>query len=130
MIDEKIQSIILAAEAKSLATYSNEQGINVVPVSTVTIRNGNIILMNYFMGKTFANLNQNPKAALACWKGFEGIQIKAEVQYQNSGDLFDEMKSWINEILPDRALYGILILSPIEIFDISASSEKAGTKIY
>lgn len=130
MIDEKIKAIILEAEAKALATYSDEQGINVVPVSTVTLRNDKIILMNYFMGKTFANLNKNPHVALTCWKKLEGLQIKAHVEYQDSGALFDEIKTWIAEILPSRTLKGILVLSPKEIFDISATAEKPGTQLY
>lgn len=130
MIDQKLADFITTAESKALATFSTVHGLNVVPVSTITIRDGNIILMNYFMGKTLENLNSNNSVALACWKGLEGIQIKATVTYQEQGNLFNEMKLWIAEILPTRILKGILILAPTEVFDTSASAEKAGTKIY
>jgi len=130
MIEHKITDFIMNAEAKALATFSPEYGLNVVPVSTITVKDEKIILMNYFMGKTLHNIKDNPTVSLACWKGLEGIQIKANVEYQNGGTLFEEMKQWIAETLPSRVLKGILILTPTEIFDTSASAEKAGTKIY
>lgn len=130
ILNERIEAIIRSSESKALASYSDKHGLNVVAVSTLTIRNGKIILMNYFMGKTYRNFSINENVALACWKGLEGIQIKATVEYNDEGSLFEEMKQWISEILPSRVLHGILILTPQEIFDISANAEHAGKKLY
>lgn len=124
---KEIQDLILNADGKALGTYGPE-GLNVVPVSSVKIREDKIILVNYFFGKTLENIKENKEVSLSAWKGLEGFQIKAEAEYQEEGDLFQEITAWIKDTLPDRIVKGVLILSPKEIFDVSAGSN-AGTKI-
>jgi hypothetical protein len=42
------EALVLQAEGKALATYGKELGINVVPVSSVKVVDGEIVLVNYF----------------------------------------------------------------------------------
>ena len=89
IISETIKDVIMHAEGKALATYGGGE-INVAPVSTIKIlEDGKILLINYFMNKTLANILENPKVSLACWRDLEGYQIKGEVEYQESGELFE-----------------------------------------
>ena len=127
-LENTIIEMVLNAEAKALATCDSDE-LNVVPVSTVKIIDDKIILVNYFMGKTLKNIQNNSKVALACWSGLSGCQIKASAEHQTEGKLFDDIKSWVAEILPSRIVKGIIILNPDEVYDISASSERAGNKI-
>lgn len=127
-LTQNITTMILNAESKALAT-NNSDTLNVVPVSTVKVIDDQIILVNYFLGKTLKNIQQNPHVSLACWSGFEGYQIKGHVEHVVSGELFDTMVSWVKEILPHRVVKGILILTPEEIFDISADRDRAGMKL-
>ncbi len=119
---------IISAESKALAT-SCSMGINVVPVSTIKYLDEKIILVNYFMGKTLNNIKENPEVALVCWKGLEGIQIKGVTEYVEKGDLYTSIKEWVKQILPDRVVKGILVLTPHELYDISVTSSQPGQKL-
>lgn len=127
-LSQTITDMVMYADAKALATY-HENNLNVVPVSTVKIINDTIVLVNYFMGKTLENIQNNNNVSLACWKGLNGCQIKATVDYQTEGQIFNEITAWVGEILPDRVVKGILVLTPQQIFDASATSEHPGKQI-
>ncbi len=100
-----------------------------VPVSTIKNLDEKIILVNYFMGKTLNNIKENPEVALVCWKGLEGIQIKGVTEYVEKGDLYTSIKEWVKQILPDRVVKGILVLTPHELYDISVTSSQPGQKL-
>lgn len=127
-LETTIIEMLLEAESKALATGNNET-LNVVPVSTMRIIDNQIILVNYFMGKTLDNITQNPHVALVCWKGLEGLQIKGSIEHLQRGKLYEDITEWVAEILPERTVKGILVLTPEEIFDISATKDRAGMKI-
>ena len=126
-ISENIKEMLLNADGKALATLG-EKGLNVVPVSSIKVKDNKIILVNYFFGKTLQNIKENKDIALTAWKDLEGFQIKAEAEYQEEGELFEEVTQWIKETLPDRIVKGILVLTPTEVFDISAGPD-AGAKV-
>jgi len=115
-----IADAILSAESKALATIG-KHGLNVVPVSTVRVVDGQIWLMNYFFKKTRENIMEQPRAALVCWKGFEGYQIKGSVEYAESGDTFEKAKAWVTEHVPNRVLKGLFIIEPEETYRVSPS---------
>lgn len=127
-LSKNITDIILNADGKALGTMTSGV-INVVPVSTITIRDNKILLVDYFMGKTLQNIKENPYVSLACWRGLEGYQIKAHVEYVTDGDIFDHIKTLVAEILPERVVRGVLILDPDEIYDISATADKPGIRV-
>lgn len=127
-LTQEIKEVILNAESKALATM-NLSLINVVPVSTMKIINKKIILVDYFMGKTVENIKANSHVALTCWTGFTGYQIKADAEYKTRGDVFDRIKTWVAEILPDRMVKGILLLEPNAVFNISPNAIVPGEQI-
>lgn len=115
-----ITNAIVSAENMALATVG-KHGINVVPVSVVRIVDGQIWLMNFFFKKTRENVMEQPRAALVCWKGLEGYQIKGAVEYTESGGTFKKAETWIKENIPHRILKGLLILKPEEAYRVSPS---------
>ncbi len=117
-MEPHVAQCILSATAKALATYSGDS-INVVPVSTVSIREGKIWLINYFMDKTLANILACDKVALVCWRDMNGYQIKGNAVYLTSGPVFDEAVSWVRSLLPDRVVKGLIIITPQEVYDVS-----------
>lgn len=121
--------LLLAADGKALATYGVDTGVNVVPVSTIKVVKGEIVLVNYFFGQTLKNLEINNEVSLACWKGLGGFQIKCTARHERDGELFEEISAWVKEILPDRIVRGVVVLSPTAVFDVSADSTKAGKKV-
>jgi predicted pyridoxine 5'-phosphate oxidase superfamily flavin-nucleotide-binding protein len=125
----EILDFLLQAEAKALATVSSDGQAHVVPVSTVRIEEGQIVLVNYFMGQTLTNLERNAQVALTFWKGLEGYQIKGKATYEVQGERFELTKSWVKQILPDRVVKGIVVIDPVLMFDISAGP-KAGQEVF
>ncbi len=120
-IDEHTEKFILSAESKALATYG--KSLNVVPVSSIKIVDGNIWLMNYFMDKTLSNILVNQSVAFVCWKKMMGYQIKGNVEYKTKGEDFNRAVKWIKEILPERVVKGLIILIPEEIHDIAPTKD-------
>ncbi len=117
-LSSKIIDALLHAGGKALAT-SGKNGVNVVPVSTVRVENGKILLMNYFFKKTLENILEQPQVALAFWSGLEGYQVKGPIEYVDSGTVFEDAKKWITDNVADRTLLGLLILTPAEIHNVS-----------
>jgi len=118
--------ILLQADGKALATYSMESGVHVVPVSSIKIIDDQIVLANYFFGQTLKNIEENPRVSLVAWKGLEGYQVKATVEYRTDGAIFDDVVAWIKETIPSRVVKGVLLLTPTVITDVSADGARAG----
>ncbi len=117
MLTPKVTNCLLTAEAKALAT-TGPQGLNVVPISTIKVENGKIILVDYFFNKTRDNLKTNKPVSITAWSGLSGYQIKTECHYQTEGELFEETTKWIAELHPNRIVYGVVELTPLEVYDI------------
>ncbi len=129
-ISKEIQDFIISSESKALATIGTDlKSLNVVPVSTIKISGDKILLVNYFMGKTLENIQNNSRVCFTCWKGLSGYKVNATVEHITEGEIFDSIKTWVAEILPDRTVRGVLILTPTDIFDISATAKVPGKKI-
>ena len=122
------EQALLEAEAKALATYSEADGVSVVPVSSVRVIGGNVVLVNYFFGQTVRNIEENPDVALTFWSGLSGYRIKAKAKYETEGEVFDEVVGWVKDTLPTRVVKGVVILKPVALFDISAGAE-AGKEV-
>ncbi|MBT9583589.1 hypothetical protein IV102_09570 [bacterium] len=118
MIDRQTEWLLLNADAKALATYS-DGNLNVVPVSSIKLVDGKIWLIDYFMEKTSRNLSQSSFAALVCWKAMIGFQVKGTCSYVTEGSDYDRASEWILSILPERVVKGLLIIYPTEIYDIA-----------
>lgn len=118
-MEKHVEKFILSADSKALATISSDGLLNVIPVSSVRVFDGKIVLVNYFMQKTLENLNSNNKVAFVAWSKMIGYQIKGSVEYQDSGEIFEDVVSWIKETIPGRVVKGVLIINPNEVHDIA-----------
>lgn len=127
-IATEVQTALLQAEGKALATYSETDGINVVPVSSVKVVDDKVVLVNYFFGQTIRNIEENLEVALTFWSGLAGYRLKATVEHKTEGEVFDLVTAWIKETIPGRVVKGVLILEPTALYDISAGAE-AGKRI-
>lgn len=125
MFNETIIKNLLQAEAKALAT-TGPHGVNVVPVSVINVKESTIYLYDFFMGKTVANLSDSPAVALTAWSGLQGVQIKAVADYCTNGPEFEQAVIAMKEQFPERTLRGLIILTPIVVYDISAGLDTAG----
>lgn len=117
-LSETITQLLISADSKALAT-TGPQGLNVVPISSIKIVDNKIWLINYFFKKTLDNILAEPHVSLVAWKGFGGYQIRGRVEYLENGPEFEAAKQWVAEILPDRVVKGLLVLTPEAAYDIA-----------
>lgn len=122
IMEKHIEQFLLQADSKALAT-NGPAGINVVPVSSLKVVGGKIWLINYFMDKTLQNILSEQPVALTAWSKMIGYQIKGTTDYLSEGPEFEQAVAWIKEILPDRIVRGLIILSPTEIHDIAPTKD-------
>lgn len=127
-LTDVIKERIEKAEHKALATCGGD-GPNVVPVSITRLVGDAVWLHNFFMDKTVANIEKDPKAALVFWNGLTGVQLKGEVVYETEGENFESAKRQLAEDYPDRDLRGLLIFTPTSVFDVSANATEAGKQL-
>lgn len=127
MLSNEISETITNAQAMALATRG-EADSNVVPVSVVEIHDDQIVLFDFFMGKTVQNLQTDPQVAFTAWSGLQGVQVKATARYETTGELYENAVSRMQERFPERTLRGLIILTPTSIYDISAGVT-AGTQL-
>lgn len=120
-LTNEILEIINSADNRALATVG-EDGPNVVPLSMVITDKDSIVICDCFMGKTAANLAGDPRAAIAFWKGFVGVQVKGNISYETSGENFELYVKWLKEKHPDRNLRGVLVMSPEKVFDLAPTN--------
>lgn len=104
--------------------------INVVPVSTIRIIDDQIVLVNYFMGKTLDNIWSNNNVVLVAWSKMEGYQVKGKVEYRTSGNIFDMVTDWVKETIPDRVVRGVLVITPGEIYDVAPGKKDRAKSIF
>jgi predicted pyridoxine 5'-phosphate oxidase superfamily flavin-nucleotide-binding protein len=123
ILDTIVEKALLEAEGKALATYSDDYGVSVVPVSSVRIIAGKVVLVNYFLGQTLLNIETNKEVALTFWSGLKGYRIKATAVHETTGPVFAEVVDWIRETIPGRVVKGVLILQPSAVYDIGAGPE-------
>lgn len=126
MLSNTITAALETAEAKALASTGTD-GINVVPVSVITVTSSHIYLYDFFMNKTAANVQANPSVALSAWTGLAGVQVKATAEYVTEGELFSAEKAKMQEQFPERTLRGVLVLTPSQAYDISVGAEAGQT---
>lgn len=118
-LEPHVADFLVCAHSKALATMSAQNELNVVPVSSLFIEDGTIVLVNYFMEKTVENILQANHVALVAWSEMIGYQVKGTVTYHVSGSLFEKITLIIKQKIPDRTVKGILIIAPSEVYDIA-----------
>ena len=108
-LSKETTTIILSAASKALAT-DGPAGLNVVPVSVVSMIDGKIMLYNFFMNKTVKNISvPNTPVALTCWDGLMGVQVRARATHYTKGDAFTAAESEMKEKFPDYFIFGVWI---------------------
>ena len=55
-----------------------------------------VYLSDQFFKKTLANVKDNPKVAVAYWKGSDAYVLHGTARYVNEGAEFEEQAAWVN----------------------------------
>jgi len=115
-----LKNAIEKAELYPLATASGSGIPNVVPIKLVLIENdGELWLVDNFMGKTLRNLQQNPVAALNILIPDDNIsfQIKGHTRIETEGENYQKMRDIVLKVKPDAPAKSLIIMDITEIFD-------------
>lgn len=120
-MEVKIKETVEKADSVALATIG-VGGVNVIPISVVSVVDEEVHLYDFFMNKTAENIKENSQVALVCWTGFEGVQIKAKAVYETSGEIFDQATVVMKERFPERTLRAVLRLQPNAIHNVAPGS--------
>lgn len=113
-----VKTLIENATSMALAT-NGEDGINIVPLSSWTVHEDKVLLYDFFMNKTAKNCKNNPKVALTCWNGFEGVQVKGVATYHTVGEIYTTSKEAMLRKFPDRTLKGIITVKIEKVYDVA-----------
>lgn len=91
-----------------------------------------VYLSDQFFKKTLANLQANPKVAIAFWEGNDAFVLHGTATYVNEGELFESQKAWVDAAfekmgLPIKAKGGCVV--KVEAVFTSAPGPTAGDQI-
>ena len=122
-ITQEVRELFCASQTQKALATTGSKGLNVVPVSTIRIEDDSIWLIDYFFGKTRVNIQETSQATLVGWCGFEGYQIRADVEYVQSGIDFEKAKEWIAKLHPTRTVNALVKLIPVQIDSVSIADK-------
>lgn len=119
------------AEVFAVSTASKDGEPNVAPMKTVWLVDDETVwIVDNFMKKTLANLQENPRASIYVWgpetKGC--LQIKGDVEIRTSGAEYEEMRAKVkakSDKLPAKSL---VVLKITEVYDCTPGPD-AGNKL-
>ena len=123
-MSERMKELFEKVPIVVLSTATTDGAPNCVPVgSKKIIDDETILISNQFMNKTLANIDSNPRVAVAFWEGHEGYQLKGSLTIETSGARFEETARWIEDLgnkvgFPLKSK-GALIIRIEEIYGVS-----------
>lgn len=108
-----------------LATSSAECAPNVVPVGfSRPIDDRRILIADNYLNKTRKNLDSNPQLSLIISdaKNFP-YQFKGTVEIFESGDYFDEVTEWAQNVMSELEPKSAIIFTVKEIYSVKPGHE-------
>ena len=77
----------------AVATISKEGNPHNTPIMYAKVKDKKIIITNNYMKTTINNIKNNPNISLVFWEGEKGWRINGKVDYHDSGEWLDFVKS-------------------------------------
>ena len=130
-ITREMQEFISKVKTPAIATASKDGKPNVVPITfTKVISENEILLVDNYMNKTRANIEENPVVAISAWHLEEGMgyQFKGKARIETTGKIFEESIQWVKSRRPQTDPKAAIIVEVDEIYSIGPG-ERAGKRI-
>ncbi len=130
-ITKDMQDMIARTRTPVVATASKDGKPNVVPITfTRVIADDEILLMDNYMNKTRANIEENPVVAITVWDVEQrlGYQFKGKAKIETSGSLFEEGRQWVKSKRPQTGSRAAIIVKIEEIY-LVGSGDNAGKRV-
>jgi len=87
-LKNKIENATIA-----IATVDNNKNPHNIAIMYAKVKNNKIIITNNYMNTTINNLKSNKNISLVFWEGENGWGIDGEVEYHDSGNWLEFVKS-------------------------------------
>ena len=115
----------------STASLDGQPNTCIVGMKAV-IDDETVYLSDQFYKKTLANVQANPKVAIAFWEGIDAYQLYGTARYVNEGEEFEAQKAWVDAAfeqmgMPMRAKGGCFV--KVEAVYSSSPGPTAGDQI-
>lgn len=130
-ITEEMKRLFAKVRVFAMATATRDGIPNVAPMASVRVISDNeIMIMDNYMKKTRANLEENPVVALSIWDMSDDIayQFKGKARIETSGIRFEEARQRAKARRPDANPRAAIIVTVDEIYT-QGSGEAAGKRI-
>ncbi len=114
MINKIVKELIESREFISVATCDLEARPNAAPKFLLKVERDHIYLVDYIIGRTFENLQINPKVSLSFIDSFTliGYQINGKVEIIDSGaeykDILKELQNKQIDLSTKRVMDGVV----------------------
>ena len=114
MINKIVKELIESREFISVATSDLEARPNAAPKFLLKVERDHIYLVDYIIGRTFENLQINPKVSLSFIDSFTliGYQINGKVEIIDSGaeykDILKELQNKQIDLSTKRVMDGVV----------------------
>ena len=131
-LTKEIKDEMAKVKVFMLATSSSKGVPNVVPIGMLFLQDDDetVWIVDNFMGKTLANMKENPVAAFPVWSpdGQTCYQIKGRLSIENSGPDYEKAVAIAhakNEMLPAKNL---IKMSICQVFSVKPGPD-AGKRV-
>ena len=128
-LKERVKEIFINEPYHQLATASKNGTPNICNIGAKYLRDdGKIVVIDNFMKKTYANLQENSEISILVRREKESYQIKGIARYLNTGDEYDEAYKWMKAKGDKYPAKGAIIITIDSVYN-SMTGKNAGEKI-
>ncbi len=130
-VPQRARDLMSFGQVMSLATASAAGEPNVAPMQQCWwYDDETIVIGDFFMKQTKANILENGRASFAVWKGDprEAYKYTGAAQYLTSGPEYDLANGEMHKKKPDKNFKGVVVIKVEKVYDIK-SGPKAGQLI-
>jgi uncharacterized protein len=111
------------------ATSSSDGKPNICNIGAKFLRDdGKIVIVDNFMNKTIANLQENSEIAILIRREKESYQIKGTALYLTAGEEYDEAYKWMKAKGDKYPAKGAIIITIHSVYN-SMTGKNAGEKL-
>jgi len=130
-ITDEMKEVVGKARGFAIGTATKEGIPNVVPMGFCKVLSDDeILLAKIFEGKTWNNVNANPKVAVSVWDmgSRKGYQFKGDARIETSGSSFEEAVKMVKAMMPQATPKAAVVVKVDSIY-VTTPGRDAGKKV-
>jgi len=125
LMNDEMKKLLEETNIWVLATAAADGTPNAVPIYyTSVLDDASLMLVDNFMKKTLANIQENPQVSVSVWNGKTGYQFKGTARIETAGAHVDAGKAMVK----NREPKGVVVVDITSIYTTTSGPE-AGNKV-